>query len=308
MQPRRVSKEEWIERARAVHGNKYDYSLVEYSNLKTKVKIICPIHGITLQSPQGHLYGGCRKCGREICSNNTRKSLQTLIEQASKVHNNKYDYSLIGKTYKNNRSKVNVICPNHGPFLVKVFNHVISQTGCPRCSGRITQEEWIARARIVHKDRYSYDNIKFRGSEKKIDILCEKHGEYSQAPFSHLQGHGCPSCNLSTGEIKIYNFLQSLGIPFEPQKTFDDCRGVKRPLPFDFYISSINLIIEFQGKQHFTSDCWGGCTGLKERQRLDSIKKKYCQEKGLRLLEIRYDEDIIQKLSEVLPEAKNARK
>jgi very-short-patch-repair endonuclease len=83
---------------------------------------------------------------------------------------------------------------------------------------------------------------------------------------------------------------------FEPQKRFDGCRGVRNRLPFDFYLPAQNLVIEYQGRQHFEDSSWGGEAGLAERQRLDTIKREYCTNNGIKLLEIRYDENVLQKL------------
>lgn len=123
--PRKLTKEEFIERATQVHNGKYDYSKVDYVNVSTKVCIICPIHGEFWQRAGDHMLGrGCR-----ICSNNFMDT-NIFIEKANKKYNNKYDYS---KTkYIDEKTKVIVTCPFHGDFLVSPNNH-LNGTECHFC-------------------------------------------------------------------------------------------------------------------------------------------------------------------------------
>lgn len=125
---RRKTTEEFIERARKVHGEKYDYSKVKYVNNCTKVCIICPEHGEFWQTPNDHLSGrGCPKCALEKFRSNTEE----FIEEAKKIHGDKYDYSKVN--YINNYTKVCIICPEHGEFWQTPSNH-LSGRGCSICS------------------------------------------------------------------------------------------------------------------------------------------------------------------------------
>ncbi|MDR0676115.1 MAG: DUF723 domain-containing protein [Elusimicrobiota bacterium] len=124
---KKLTIKEFIEKANKVHNNKYDYSFVEYINMRTKVKIICPIHGIFEMQPGCHLSGqGCPEC-----SGKKRYTQKEWIERASKIHNNKYDYSLV--EYKGQEKKVKIICPIHGMFEQKAMQHTNSLNGCPLC-------------------------------------------------------------------------------------------------------------------------------------------------------------------------------
>ena len=112
---KRLTTEEFIERARKVHGNRYDYSKVEYINDRTKICIICPIHGEFWQKPNNHLNGnGCRQCGILSRSLKRSKCKDEFIKEAIIKHNGKYDYSKVD--YANNSTKVCIICPIHGEF------------------------------------------------------------------------------------------------------------------------------------------------------------------------------------------------
>jgi len=128
---KRLTTKQFIDRAKKVHGNKYDYSLVQYKNTKTKVKIICPVYGIFEQTPHAHLQGqNCYKCGIIIKNNKLRKSTEQFIIDAKEVHGNKYNYSLV--QYKNWSIKVKIICPEHGIFEQTPSNH-LQGNGCPKC-------------------------------------------------------------------------------------------------------------------------------------------------------------------------------
>ena len=105
-----MTTEEFIQKAQAVHGDKYDYSKVNYVNYRTRVLIICPKHGEFLQRPDIHLQGkGCTKCGRERIGIASSKSKEQFLQEARKVHGDKYDYSKVD--YVNYQTKVTIICP-----------------------------------------------------------------------------------------------------------------------------------------------------------------------------------------------------
>ena len=128
---KRLTKEEFISKARKVHGNQYDYSKVDYISSHTKVCIICPIHGEFMQTPNDHLNKrGCRQCGIIKTHNEQRKNIESFILEANRVHNYKYDYSLVD--YKSAKEKVKIICPTHGVFLQSPDSH-LREHGCPQC-------------------------------------------------------------------------------------------------------------------------------------------------------------------------------
>ena len=111
--PKKLTQKEFIERARKVHGNKYDYSKVIYKNSSTKVCIVCPKHGEFWQIPNSHLQGiGCPKCGDLKKGEYKKSNTDNFINRAKEVHGNKYDYSK--SVYKGVHDKICIICPEHG--------------------------------------------------------------------------------------------------------------------------------------------------------------------------------------------------
>ena len=290
-------KSEFLKKSKLIHGDTYDYSLVDYKNKRTKVKIICNEHGIFEQLPQHHTIGnGCKPCSDD----RKRLTIEKFIERANKVHNNKYDYSLVKYTGAHN--KVKILCPIHGKFEQRSCDHINSYNrGCPDCGGtqKSTTEEFILKSKEIHGDKYDYSLVEYTLCTNKVKIVCFEHGIFEQLAHIHLSGCGCPCCNNSKGELKIVNFLDTNNIVFEPQKRFDECRNIL-PLPFDFYLPTYNICIEFDGEQHFKNKkMWGGREGLLKRQQHDNIKTQYCQNNNINLIRINYNENIIEKLKEI---------
>ena len=133
------TNEYFIEKARKIHGNKYDYSKVEYKGMKNNVCIICPEHGEFWQSPLNHLNGsGCKKCGYINISKKLKNSLDEFIKKAKEIHGDKYDYSKV--EYIDTRTKVCIICPEHGEFWQRPQDHLYGR-GCPVCNESHLEKE-----------------------------------------------------------------------------------------------------------------------------------------------------------------------
>ena len=278
-----------IEKFKKVHGDKYDYSFIEYINSFTKIKIICPTHGLFLQTPSSHSTGkGCSKC---VKHKNFTQNI--AIEQFHKKHNNKYDYSLV--EYKLNNDKIKIICPieNHGIFEMTSNAH-FSGRGCPKCGKnyRFKTNEIIDEFKHIHGNRYDYSLVEYKNAHTKIKIICQKHGEFEQEPNSHKCGVGCPSCLSSKGESEIRKTLNLNNIKFIPQFKFNNCKRINK-LSFDFYIPSKNMLIEFNGIQHYKAlEFFGGDKSFKLTQIRDAIKNEYCKNNNITLIIIKYDESI----------------
>jgi len=285
----RLTTSEFIERAKKIHGNKYNYFNIIYRDYYTKVKIICKKHGIFKQMPIHHLKGsGCPKCAK-----NFKLTTKGFIKKAKKIHGNKYDYSNVN--YNNNRTKVEIICSIHGKFKQSPVNH-LSGNGCQKCARNIklTTSEFIERAKKIHGDEYDYSNIKYKNNHTKIIIICKKHGEFKQTPMNHLNRDGCPICNnKSKGEKIIRGFLKTKKINFIYQKKYSDCKN-KRCLPFDFYIKEKNILIEYDGKQHYEPISFGSQSNTKIKQNFkktqqnDKIKTEYAKKNNIKLIRIPY--------------------
>ena len=189
--------DEFIAKAKKIHGDKYDYSKVEYVNDRTKVCIICPKHGEFWQTPNSHLNGyGCSKCAYEVKGKRRSFSKEEFIKKTRKVHGDKYDYSKVN--YVNNYTKVCIICHEHGEFWQTPSAHLRGQ-GCPKCKSKkqtCTTDEFIAKAKKIHGDKYDYSKVNYLNRKTKVCIICPDHGEFWQTPNHHLSGCGCPKCGI----------------------------------------------------------------------------------------------------------------
>lgn len=363
----RKTKEQFIADAKKVFGDYYDYSLVDYVNNNTKVKIICPVHGVFEQIPRSHISGrGCQKCARSVVGETLKHTTSEFVEMANKVHNNKYDYSktkyirmqdkvciickehgefwqtpnvhlkgsgcpqcainsrveIISSTterfikqakivfgdrydyskviYKNYLTKVEIICSKHGSFFQLPYQH-LSCKGCKKCADElkiIDKDELIKRLNILHHNKYDYSLLDYRIQNENVNIICPVHGVFKQRLSHHVEGAGCPMCESSKGEKLIFSYLKDNNIKFETQKTYDDLYD-KQKLRYDFFIPKMNLLIEFNGLQHYEviSD---GKEMFEYRQRHDKMKTEYAKKNNINLLVIKYNDDIIKRLQEVL--------
>lgn len=186
------TQEDFIRDSKILHENKYDYSLVSYKGLKEPVDIICPIHGIFKQKPREHLQGnGCPECG------GTRKSnTEEFIEKAKKIFP-EYDYSKV--FYKNNRTKIEIICKKHGSFFIKP-NDLLNNHGCPICnesSGERIIRKYLEENKIEFVTQKIFHNLFYKDSSHplKFDFylpqynLCiEYQGEQHYKPIDAFGG------------------------------------------------------------------------------------------------------------------------
>lgn len=311
---RRLGLDEFVARSKKIHGDKYDYSEVEYVNSNTPVKIYCKkCEKFFWQKPHSHLLGrGCYDCSKIKKGDSIRFTTEKYIQLAKEAHGDKYDYSRT--VYKGMNQSVEIYCNTcHEYFWQNASVHLAHD--CPKCAkqatimkNRKTFEEFVEKAKIVHRNDYDYSKANYVNLDIKIEIVCNKcHQSFWQTPCSHLNGRGCPHCRQSRGEKLIKNILTDHHIEFEFQKRFKDCKDNK-PLPFDFYLPKYNLCIEYQGEQHYrpfyhkSMNKENGQKSFEKQQLHDQIKRDYCKSKGIRLLEIRYDEDTISKLEEEIDE------
>lgn len=158
--PKKLTKKEFIVKAKKVHGNKFEYTFVEYINSKTKIKISCVKHGIFEQTPNDHLTGyGCRKCQYEKTSKMNKFTTEDFINNAIKIHGNKYIYSLV--EYNGYENKVNIICNKHGKFKQSPHSH-LSGAGCPSCKesrGEKRITEFLLKNNINYQKQVSFNGL-----------------------------------------------------------------------------------------------------------------------------------------------------
>lgn len=173
-----------------------------------------------------------------------------FIWKAIQKHGYKYDYRKV--SYIDSKTKVCIICPEHGEFLVSPNNH-IRYRGCPICkcnklkNFHSKKNDTFYEECLLINSRYDYSKVNYINNYTKVCIICEEHGEFYQTPNSHLQGSGCPICNESKLEKEIAFFLEENDIKYEYQKRFSWLGRQS----LDFYLPNYNIAIECQGEQHY---------------------------------------------------------
>lgn len=287
---KKLTTEEFIERSKKIHGNKYDYSKVDYLSMNKKVIFI--IDNVEyLQTPSKHLLGRCPE------STKTKiLTTEKFIEKSKKIFGNKYDYSLV--EYINSQTKVKIIY--NGLVYEQIPNNHLKGFKCENIKG-LTKEEFISKSKDVHGDKYDYSLVDFKNVRGEIKIIYNGL-VYTQLAYLHLEGK-CPrgtEDKVSKGEHFISCFLTNNNIKYVRQHWYSDCRNIL-PLPFDFYLTDYNILIEYDGRQHFESvDLFGGKEGFERRKINDNIKNKYCEKNGIPLLRISHFENVEDKLNKYL--------
>lgn len=266
--PRSIKKSKYINKAKRIHNNRYNYSRVHYENSRTVTEIICPVHGLFRQNFFNHatLGIGCPKCALE----KDKLTLSNFISRSKEIHKNKYSYSKV--FFKDVASKITITCDEHGDFTQRAASHLAGNK-CMKCSheeNRLSNEEFIDKAKKVHGDKYDYSKVKYHGNKRPVEIICSKHGSFWQKPNSHTSSmYGCQLCYESKGEVAIELFLKKYNIRY-----IREYRIIPHLYRYDFYLPDLNIYIEFNGVQHYKPiSIFGGLEGHSKIKHNDKVKK-----------------------------------
>ena len=302
----KMNLNDWIQRFKHIHGDRYDYSLITEQNYKdNKIPIICKEHGVFYQMKRDHSIGkGCRQCnatshhgsqknlinehipfhyiiGKEYCRKLTK---EIFLQRAKDKYGDKFDYSNV--KYIDRLTPVNIVCKKHGEFQVTPKQH-LNSCGCPGCckenraKGRtLTYEKWLEECKKTHGNKYDYSKVNYNTGNDYVEIICPKHGSFFQKASNHRYGQGCPKCMESHLEKEIRVLCEQNNIKYEYQKQFKWLGNLR----LDFYFPDYQIAIECQGEQHFKL-----CTyfdneeTFKQRQERDQLKYKLCLENNIRI-------------------------
>lgn len=279
------------------------FELIEFID-HTNVTVKCKKCGNIRQTTADNILRyGCKQCSMKSILKTQTKTLEEFIQQAQLIHEDKYDYSKVN--YVNTKTKVCIICPEHGEFWQKPAKHLKGQ-GCPKCIGRHqTFEQFLQKARNTHGDYYDYSQSNYINMTTPIKVICPKHGDFEIIPNVHInQKCGCHQCHESSGEKLVNSILTFLNIPFTREVSILNPYNSNHNFRVDFYINynNQNYIIEYNGLQHYKSvKIMKGDLGLQIRQERDEHLRKYCKENNINLLEIKYnDKNIQEKIEQFL--------
>ena len=258
---------------------KEGYELLEdeYINNSTPMRYKCPNGHIHTMKWNNFLHGKrCPEC---------RGLLKHTLEKVKEVFKER-GYTLLSEEYVNEKAKMKCICPNGHEYETS-FSNFNRGYGCPICAGQVVTYKEVKKA--FESEGFVLLSTEYINAITKLEYICPKGHKHSITWNAFKNGQRCPQCNASKGEKAIKDYLAKNNIEFIEQHRFDDCRNLL-PLPFDFYIPSLNLAIEYDGEQHFKlNSCFNKTKKkLREVQKRDNIKTQYCKENNINLLRIPY--------------------
>lgn len=273
----KVSLQEFKNRSIDIHGNFYCYDKVRYNTISDKIEIICPEHGLFIQTASGHMRGyKCPKCSKRLIQyNKSKKYKDEWLQKAKEIHTDKYDYSIIedmeGIT---STSKLPIVCNIHGLYYQKAIHHTKYQCGCKKCTPKYTlgYAEIIKRCSSTHANEYDYSLAEVNQTSDIMTIRCHDHGIFNMPVIKHLSGHKCPKCKSLFGNItKQDKWLDYIGVPRttnnrEVYLKIDNIN--KGYITVDGYIPETNTIYEFWG------DLWHGNPRIYKETDINPRNKK----------------------------------
>lgn len=303
---RTKSHEQFVEEVRNINP---DITVVgTYKNSHTKIEFRCKEGHKWITTPDSVLSGcNCLTCANIQSSLRQRKSQEQFVEEVRNLHP---DITVVGE-YVNSNTKIEFMC-SKGHVWKSAPSNLLSGCSCPFCKGEKisalkfkTHEQFLGEVLELGIDVTVLGT--YHSAREHILCRCNKcNHEWMITPNNLLRGFGCPKCKKSKGEQAVVEYLITHNIVFETQKRFADCID-QRPLPFDFYLPEYNMLIEYQGAQHYmVTHRMGDEEKLIYRQKHDCIKREYCKAKGINLLEIPYTN--LNQVSEILSDVINTGK
>ncbi|SFD05638.1 GIY-YIG nuclease family protein [Pseudoalteromonas denitrificans] len=291
------TKSKFIEDARAIHGDKYDYSNVKYEGTLIKVTVKCPIHGNFRVIPSSHINADV---GCTLCSKRYQYSTNEWVAAAIKRHGNKYDYS--EAIYTGAKNKITIICPEHGKFSSVATSHLTKGSGCKKCgdisSGKASGEarrkstkKFIEESKKLHNEsNYDYSKTVYARANEKLTITCRIHGDFYKSPTKHIHGlQGCPVCSNLRGYNKneegcLYilesscGLLVKIGISNNLVQRTNDLRTNQKLSDFNIIKSYWHddgaVALELERKAHNLGDKLN-LRGIKQSELFNIFKDKF---------------------------------
>jgi hypothetical protein len=273
----------FLKRACEAHGNKYDYSKVDFVSNNKKVVVNCLKHGEFQVVPSQHYLP--RAIGCSLCSNKKANNTEGFIKQAVEIHGSKYSYDKVN--YSRNDVDVTIVCPKHGEFYIRPSGHIGKERrGCPSCvakvaRGKLDTSRFVELSKAVHGDKYDYSNSNYVNATKKISILCVKHGEFEIRPNAHFgsQKQGCPACG-GRGKVTTSSFIEKSKKIFDDKFSYDHAVYVNAHTPL---IITCNLHGDFSIRPSNHLNSRGGCKVCGKRSDIST-------QDFIELLKIRFGE------------------
>ena len=278
-----------------------------YINTSTKCLVRCTICGNEYYSTPSNIKRGyfCRKCGIKSAS----KKLSTpLLVFNAYLKDNKIPIRYVSG-YVNYGTSCNLTCLNCAYKWKARPQDIKKGERCPRCS-RIKSNKVKEKPLYIFIERLQNSTLEYIGGYKNITTPCKvicrvcKYKQFRSPHDLSACNYRCPKCSLhrkqSMGEYYVENYLKNAKISYIYPKTFDDLRNTL-PLHYDFYLPKENILIEYQGVQHYEPrDYFGGLKAYKRQLHNDDIKRQYAKDNGYKLIEIPYTVNTQEKINKYI--------
>lgn len=289
-----LTHEQYVKKLARIHPD--IIAVEQYINAKTPILHLCKKHQIKwFITPDSILHGcGCPECSKESFKKATTRTRDEYISELSLKNP---DLILIGD-YFGNKTPTSHYCKIHDYIFNITPDGALAGHGCKYCGrDKIRKKKFKSEEDYISELAEKRPDVKlvgkYLGALTPTEHLCVEHNMvWKVTPANIFYGSGCPLCNESKGERLVRLWLEKHSIQYISQKKFDDCIDLCR-LSFDFYLPEYNAIIEVNGRQHYEPvEYFGGQEKFETQIKHDKIKSDYCRENNIRLLCIRYDEDI----------------
>lgn len=280
-----VTNEEFRDRVYKEVGREYT-PIESYKKANVNIKFKHNKCGTVFEMSPNHFLKDGRRCS--YCYHGNAKSEDKFIDDFNKVSNGNY---CCLDSYHRENSKIRVKHLKCGTVFETTPHMFLRGIGCPDCFGnkRKTTEQFKNEVIKLTNGEFECKSI-YRNSKSKVTIFhnkCKKY--YKVSPHDFLQGNRCPYCKQSKGEMTIASILDRHNISYEIQKIFKDCGNDRQRMPFDFYLNDYNLLIEYDGIQHYKEvKYFGGKAKLDNQKKRDKIKDDYANNNNINLLRVPY--------------------
>ena len=261
--------------------------LGKYDGNSKPISCRCKMDGYEWLPRPSHLLGSknVKPSGCPKCSGKAKKTTEEFIKEMKIINPN---IEILGE-YKGCGKPIKCKCLIDDHEWYPLPDNLLQNHGCPKCGGQLKKdhEEFVKEMKIINPNIEIIE--KYNGVHNHIKCRCTIcNHKWKTRPHELLDEYGCPLCSISRGELKVKNVLENLNIVYIFQHKFEDCKFYNK-LPFDFYIPSLNTIIEYDGEQHYKIiKKFGGLEGFIDRKIRDTIKNIYCQQNNIKLIRIPY--------------------
>nr|DAX24926.1 MAG TPA: endonuclease-like protein [Caudoviricetes sp.] len=295
----KITQDEFIRRAKVVHGEKYNLTQSVYHSYNMPVNVGCRKHGVFSVRASHFLNGvGCPKCGYASTGKALQLSKEEFIKRLNTLFGDIYDYSLV--EYRGYKALVKLICPEHGIFE-KQAGMLLAGKGCKQCGIKRRAEKrrgvslptkisadvrglsFIQKAEKLHNGKYDYSEVDYATSQQPVDIVCPKHGKFQQTPNNHLQGKGCVKCTCNAIS-RVEQTLKDAFPQFEQSN-----RTQLGGLELDLYEPNERFAVEVDGVHWHTTE-------FGKTRNYHLHKTELCESQGITLLHF-WDTEVVEKRS-----------